>query len=259
MPPAKLGLVYGHTGLERFIDAVGIPRTKELFLTGRVFDGAARRGDRPRPRGPPRRRDRGPSRWSWPRMIAANAPISMTGQQARDRDPRPLPPAQPQAGGGAGRAAPRLLRLRGLPRGRARVRREAQAATGRAAERRGRTAESSPRSDPRIGGADRADRRRRDRDAAARPRRRPLPGAGADHRRPAGLDRRRADDLGPRRARPSTAAPTPERRSPPTDAEETLRAAGLSGRKASYMVGIAEAIVAGELRPTSSTSSTTRR
>ena len=39
MPPAKLGLIYGHTGLERFIDCIGIPRTKELFLTGRVMDG----------------------------------------------------------------------------------------------------------------------------------------------------------------------------------------------------------------------------
>lgn len=41
MPPAKLGLIYGHTGLERFIDTVGVPRTKELFLTGRLFDGGA--------------------------------------------------------------------------------------------------------------------------------------------------------------------------------------------------------------------------
>lgn len=32
-------------------------------------------------------------------------------------------------------------------------------------------------------------------------------------------------------------------------AEEKLRAAGLSGRKASYVIGIAEAIVSGELRP----------
>jgi enoyl-CoA hydratase/carnithine racemase len=40
MPPAKLGLIYGHTGLERFIDCIGIPRTKELFLTGQVIDGA---------------------------------------------------------------------------------------------------------------------------------------------------------------------------------------------------------------------------
>ena len=39
MPPAKLGLIYGHTGLERFIEAVGVPRTKELFLTGRTFAG----------------------------------------------------------------------------------------------------------------------------------------------------------------------------------------------------------------------------
>jgi enoyl-CoA hydratase/carnithine racemase len=34
MPPAKLGLIYGHTGLQRFIDAIGLPRTKEVFLTG---------------------------------------------------------------------------------------------------------------------------------------------------------------------------------------------------------------------------------
>ena len=38
MPPAKLGLIYGHTGLQRFIDAIGVPRTKELFLTGRNVD-----------------------------------------------------------------------------------------------------------------------------------------------------------------------------------------------------------------------------
>jgi enoyl-CoA hydratase/carnithine racemase len=35
MPPAKLGLIYGHTGLQKFIDVVGYTRTKELFLTGR--------------------------------------------------------------------------------------------------------------------------------------------------------------------------------------------------------------------------------
>jgi enoyl-CoA hydratase/carnithine racemase len=34
MPPAKLGLVYSHTGLERFIDVVGLAYTRELFLTG---------------------------------------------------------------------------------------------------------------------------------------------------------------------------------------------------------------------------------
>src|SRR5215218_2358274 len=40
MPPAKLGLVYGHTGLRKFLDTVGLARTKELFLTGRNFDAA---------------------------------------------------------------------------------------------------------------------------------------------------------------------------------------------------------------------------
>lgn len=40
MPPAKLGLIYGHTGLRKFIDAVGAPRTRELFLTGRNFEAA---------------------------------------------------------------------------------------------------------------------------------------------------------------------------------------------------------------------------
>jgi enoyl-CoA hydratase/carnithine racemase len=38
MPPAKLGLVYSHTGLRRFIDAIGAPRTRELFLLGRYID-----------------------------------------------------------------------------------------------------------------------------------------------------------------------------------------------------------------------------
>ncbi|HMG99518.1 MAG TPA: enoyl-CoA hydratase-related protein [Gaiellales bacterium] len=38
MPPAKLGLVYSHTGLRRFIDAIGSARTRELFLLGEYID-----------------------------------------------------------------------------------------------------------------------------------------------------------------------------------------------------------------------------
>jgi enoyl-CoA hydratase/carnithine racemase len=38
MPPAKLGLVYSHTGLRRFLDAIGATRTRELFLLGRYID-----------------------------------------------------------------------------------------------------------------------------------------------------------------------------------------------------------------------------
>jgi enoyl-CoA hydratase/carnithine racemase len=40
MPPAKLGLVYSHTGLRRFIDAIGAARTRELFLLGRYVSAA---------------------------------------------------------------------------------------------------------------------------------------------------------------------------------------------------------------------------
>jgi enoyl-CoA hydratase/carnithine racemase len=38
MPPAKLGLVYSHTGLRRFLDAIGAARTRELFLLGSYID-----------------------------------------------------------------------------------------------------------------------------------------------------------------------------------------------------------------------------
>jgi enoyl-CoA hydratase/carnithine racemase len=40
MPPAKLGLVYSHTGLRRFIQSIGAPRTRELFLLGRNIDAS---------------------------------------------------------------------------------------------------------------------------------------------------------------------------------------------------------------------------
>lgn len=38
MPPAKLGLIYSHTGIRKFIETVGAARTRELFLTGRRID-----------------------------------------------------------------------------------------------------------------------------------------------------------------------------------------------------------------------------
>jgi enoyl-CoA hydratase/carnithine racemase len=40
MPPGRLGLVYSHTGLRRFLDAVGAARTRELFLTAKLVDAA---------------------------------------------------------------------------------------------------------------------------------------------------------------------------------------------------------------------------
>jgi enoyl-CoA hydratase/carnithine racemase len=43
MPPAKLGLVYSHTGIRKFIDTIGAARTRELFLIGRRIDARTAR------------------------------------------------------------------------------------------------------------------------------------------------------------------------------------------------------------------------
>jgi enoyl-CoA hydratase/carnithine racemase len=43
MPPAKLGLVYSHTGIRKFIEAIGAPRTRELFLLGGRIDASEAR------------------------------------------------------------------------------------------------------------------------------------------------------------------------------------------------------------------------
>jgi enoyl-CoA hydratase/carnithine racemase len=80
MPPAKLGLIYGHTGLERFIDVIGVARTKELFLVGRTLEAAeAQRiglvnllvGDE----------ELADAAVELAAEIAANAPISMRGNK----------------------------------------------------------------------------------------------------------------------------------------------------------------------------------
>ena len=56
MPPAKLGLVYSHTGLRKFIDAIGVTRTRHLFLTARNVSAATRLGMGHGQRGRPGRR-----------------------------------------------------------------------------------------------------------------------------------------------------------------------------------------------------------
>jgi enoyl-CoA hydratase/carnithine racemase len=38
MPPAKLGLIYSHTGLRKFIDVCGVANTAELFHVGEAVD-----------------------------------------------------------------------------------------------------------------------------------------------------------------------------------------------------------------------------
>jgi enoyl-CoA hydratase/carnithine racemase len=80
MPPAKLGLIYGHTGLASFIDVVGLARTKELFLTGRNLSA-------------PRAMAIGlvhdtvldqeldATALEWASEVAANAPLSLRGNK----------------------------------------------------------------------------------------------------------------------------------------------------------------------------------
>jgi len=80
MPPAKLGLVYSHTGLRRFLDAIGATRTRELFLLGRQIDAATALSWGLVNRSPRRASS---MRWrrSIARELAGNAPLSQTGNK----------------------------------------------------------------------------------------------------------------------------------------------------------------------------------
>ena len=127
MPPAKLGLIYSHTGLRKFIEVCGVANTAELFHVGRNVD--AERGlamglvnqvvepEELEQRGArPGRRDRGER-------------AALAGGQQADHARSAGAPRPPAAGarGRPDRAARVLLPQRGLPRGRALVRREAPA------------------------------------------------------------------------------------------------------------------------------------
>lgn len=39
MPPAKLGIVYHPEGLKQFIEVIGMPAAREIFFTGRTYQG----------------------------------------------------------------------------------------------------------------------------------------------------------------------------------------------------------------------------
>jgi enoyl-CoA hydratase/carnithine racemase len=80
MPPAKLGLVYSHTGLRRFIDAVGAPRTRELFLLGRNVDATTALGWGLVHRVVPESQLAGRS-VELARELAGNAPLSVRGNK----------------------------------------------------------------------------------------------------------------------------------------------------------------------------------
>jgi enoyl-CoA hydratase/carnithine racemase len=93
MPPAKLGLIYSHTGLRRFIDACGVANTAELFYVGRNVDSerAERMGLVNEVVDADRLDDRV---LDLAAEIAANAPLSLAGNKRvmRALRARPLAP-----------------------------------------------------------------------------------------------------------------------------------------------------------------------
>jgi enoyl-CoA hydratase/carnithine racemase len=85
MPPAKLGLVYSHTGLRRFLQTIGVPRTRELFLLGRNIDartaldwGLVNAVVLPA--------DIEEEGLAWAEELAANAPLSIRGNKRGIRE-----------------------------------------------------------------------------------------------------------------------------------------------------------------------------
>jgi enoyl-CoA hydratase/carnithine racemase len=87
MPPAKLGLIYSHTGLAKFIDVCGPANTAELFFVGRNVDA-----DRAREMGLVNEvveRDALDERvLALAAEIASNAPLSLAGNKRMIRELR---------------------------------------------------------------------------------------------------------------------------------------------------------------------------
>ena len=128
MPPAKLGLIYSHTGLRRFVEACGAPNTAELFYTAENVD--AERGRQMGLVGhvvdPAELDERAVAMAA---AIASGAPLSLAGNKRILRVLRAeAAAAAARRRAGADRPARVVLHQRGLRRGRARVRREARAA-----------------------------------------------------------------------------------------------------------------------------------
>jgi enoyl-CoA hydratase/carnithine racemase len=76
--PVKLGVVYAHTGIQKFINLVGVARTKELFFTGRLIDAQKAKDiglvDHVVPA-----QDLPSAAYGIAREIAENAPIAVSG------------------------------------------------------------------------------------------------------------------------------------------------------------------------------------
>jgi enoyl-CoA hydratase/carnithine racemase len=94
MPPAKLGLIYSHTGLKKFIEVCGVANTNELFFVGDNVDAARaeRMGLVNRVVGPDELQEKVLELAS---AIAANAPLSLSGNKRIIRALREAPSALP--------------------------------------------------------------------------------------------------------------------------------------------------------------------
>jgi enoyl-CoA hydratase/carnithine racemase len=94
MPPAKLGLIYSHTGLSKFLDACGPANTAELFYVGRSVeaDRAERMGLVNAVVEPEELDERV---LDLAGEIAANAPLSLAGNKRIIRTLREIPSALP--------------------------------------------------------------------------------------------------------------------------------------------------------------------
>jgi enoyl-CoA hydratase/carnithine racemase len=95
MPPAKLGLIYSHTGLKKFIEVCGVANTNELFYLGRNVDA-----DRALEMGLVNRVvERGgldEQALRIAREIGANAPLSLAGNKTVIRALRANPGTLPE-------------------------------------------------------------------------------------------------------------------------------------------------------------------
>jgi enoyl-CoA hydratase/carnithine racemase len=95
MPPAKLGLIYSHTGLRKFLDIIGVAHTNELFFTGRNIDS-----DRAAAIGLVNHvvetDELEQTSLDLAAEIAANAPISLRGNKRIIRELRDVPQRLPE-------------------------------------------------------------------------------------------------------------------------------------------------------------------
>jgi enoyl-CoA hydratase/carnithine racemase len=90
MPPAKIGLIYGHTGLRRFVEVCGLANTNELFYLARNVD-AERAYDMGLVNRVVEREELEEVALGIAAEIAANSPLSLEGNKHILRTLRQMP------------------------------------------------------------------------------------------------------------------------------------------------------------------------